>query len=96
MLGGVFKEVYRGHGIYWHGRNGYGDETNAWTDTIAQYRAKIDARIAAEDESRPAHLKYWDTLGDEERRKWRRLCQTTELSASELAYTNRKAETHDV
>lgn len=89
MLNGVFKGLYRGHGIYWHGRNGYGDETNAWVNTMAEARARIDARLAVEEAARPDHLKYWDTLTEDVRRKWRHLCQTTELSAAELAYTNR-------
>jgi hypothetical protein len=90
MMNGIFKELYRGHGIYWFGRQGYGDETNPMARTIGEVRARIDAKIAADDAARPAHLLYWDTLPHEERNKWRRACQTTELSASELAYTNRK------
>ena len=86
-----FKGLYRGYGIYWHGPiDGYGDETNGWTRTIAEYRAKIDRMIAKAEAARPDHEKYWDTLTSEQRRHWRLLSQTTELSASELAYTNRK------
>ena len=88
-MNGVFKGLYRGHGIYWFGRHGYGDETNPIANTMAEMRARIDAKLATEDAARPDHLKYWDTLSTAERDKWRRLCQTTELSAPELAYTNR-------
>ncbi len=80
MLNGVFKGLYRGHGIYWFGSEGYGDETNPTCDTMAEMRAKIDAKIKAEDDARPAHLKHWDTLSEDERRRWRKACQTTELS----------------
>lgn len=86
-----FKGLYRGHGVYWHRsrwQDGYGDETNAWCDTVAEYHAKIDAEIAADDAARAPHLVYWDTLDEDARRKWRKACQCTELSASELAYTN--------
>ncbi len=89
MMSGVFKHLHRGYGVYWFGREGYGDETNPRYRTVAEMHAAIDAKIAAEDAARPAHLLYWDTLADGERRKWRQLCQTTELSASQLAYTNR-------
>jgi len=41
MLSAVFKGLYRGQGIYWHGADGYGDETKV-LGTIADCRAAID------------------------------------------------------
>src|SRR5262245_56165758 len=35
---------------------------------------------------------YWDTLSVFEQQRWARLSQTTELSAIDLAYTNRKGD----
>lgn len=90
----VFKKLYRGVGIYWHGfvghAGGYGDETHASFATMQDMQDAIDNACEANDAQRQDHLRYWDTLGHAEREKWRRLCQTTELSASELAWTNRK------
>ena len=92
MKNPIYKETYRGHGIYWHGKGyGYGDETQAGRPTIASCRAMIDAIIAEELAKRPDHLKYWDTVPPQERERWRKLCIQSELSASELAYTNRQA-----
>lgn len=89
MKNPIHKETYNGQGIYWHGRNYYGDETNIVGNSIAEVRAWIDRKLAKEKEDRPEHLKHWDTLNHDERNRWRRLSQTTELSAPELAYTNR-------
>lgn len=91
---GIFKGLYKGNGIYWHGKHGYGDETVAYTRTIGEYRQRIDTRIQREIELRPDHEKYWDTLTHEERTKWRNLiwdevANPEQLSASELAYTHR-------
>ena len=90
MRNPIYKETYRGYGIYWHGVHiGYGDETKPLYCTIQEYKAAIDSHISQGQEARPAHLKYWDTLPHNDRQKWRKLCQTTELSAPELAYTNK-------
>ena len=50
MLSAVFKGLYRGHGIYWHGARGYGDETNAKCDTIAECRERIDCLIKTQEQ----------------------------------------------
>ncbi len=89
MLNGIFKGLYKNHGVYWFGKHGYGDETNPQYKTIKEMRLAIDAKLQAEQAARPEHLKYWDTLNEDERRKWRKACQTTELSAAQLAYTNK-------
>ena len=91
----IFKGLYRGNGIYWHGKHGYGDETTAYTHTMAEYKARIDARIQRDLESRPDCDKYWDTLSHEERTLWRRhvwdgAINPAQLSASELAYNAHK------
>lgn len=85
----VFKGLYRGYGIYWHGGKNYGDETQVLATSIRAMQEKIDAHVAALEAQKTPEEKYWDSLTSEERTHWRRLCQTTELSASELAYTNR-------
>ena len=82
----IFKELYKGRGIYWHGKAGYGDETNPLYRTMKECKQAID-RLEQEEEARKSpELKYWDTLSSNERDKWRRACITTELSAAELAY----------
>lgn len=85
----IHKQTYKGRGIYWHGKAGYGDETTPLYHTIGECREAIDRLEAEELANRPPELKYWDTLTPDERDKWRRLCIATELSAAELAYTNR-------
>jgi len=50
MLSAIFKGLYRGHGIYWHGAAGYGDEANA-IGTLADCHAAID-RLEAQQEQR--------------------------------------------
>lgn len=90
----IFKGLYKGNGIYWHGKHGYGDETIAYTRTIAEYKAKIDARIQKDLEIRPDHEKYWDTLSHQDRTLWRNRVwdesiNPDQLSASELAYFNK-------
>lgn len=57
----IYKETYKGRGIYWHGKAGYGDETNPLYRTIAECRAAIDKIEQRERENRPPELKYWDT-----------------------------------
>jgi hypothetical protein len=96
----IFKELYKGHGVYWHGKHGYGDETNAYTRTLAEYRTKIDAKLDRERAARPDDEKYWDTLTAEERTHWRKLIwdeaqNPLNLSASELAYTHHLATKGD-
>lgn len=85
----VFKETYKGHGIYWH-RPYYGDETQVISRTIQGCKRRIDSAIDSELAVRPDHLKYWDTVPHEDREQWRKLSIASELSASELAYTNRR------
>lgn len=92
MLSGIFKELYRGSGIYWFGKHGYGDETNPMFRTIGEMRAAIDASIAKqlareEEEMTPAD-KYWNTLNADQRHQWRRKANAaqTELRVSEFAY----------
>lgn len=86
-MGAIFKETYRGNGIYYHfATKMYGDETNPLYRTVALCKAAIDARIAESEANRPAHEKHWDTLSHDERQKWRRLSYSSELSASELAF----------
>lgn len=89
MKNPVWKQTYKGRGIYWHGGKKYGDEIGVYGQSISECRTLIDTLERAELESRPDHLKYWDTLSHEERERWRRLCIASELSASELAYSNR-------
>lgn len=89
MSYGIYKVTYRGRAIYWHPGHGYGDETLVIAPTLAECRAKIDESLERAERERPDHLKYWDTLSPNERTKWRKLCIASELSASELAYTNR-------
>ena len=60
----IFKGLYKGNGIYWHGKHGYGDETIAYARTIAEYKAKIDARIKNDLEARPAHEKWRTSIGE--------------------------------
>lgn len=45
-MSGIFKELYRNHGIYWHGRDGYGDETRGYGDTLSDAKHAIDNIIA--------------------------------------------------
>jgi hypothetical protein len=47
-MSGVFKGLYRGHGVYWHGRDGYGDESGAF-GTLDDCHAAIDRLIAARE-----------------------------------------------
>lgn len=84
----IFKGLYRGHGIYRHGDSGYGDETNALCKTVAVYKARIDRKLQEEEASKPACLRYWNTLPHGERERWRKLSIGSELSAPELAYAN--------
>jgi len=90
----LFKEKYRGRGLWWHGGNKYGDETNVYAASLKEARSKIDRQCALDDAARPAHEKYWDTVAPNDREKWRKLCQTSELSASELAWSNRPTITN--
>lgn len=92
MKNPIWKQTYKGRGIYWHGGSNYGDETGVYGKTIAECKRLIDKLELELQESRPDHLKYWDTLSHEDREKWRRLSISSELSASELAYTNSLAE----
>ena len=48
-MSAIFKSVYRNYGIYWHGKHGYGDETSAWCDTMAEYCKRIDTLILARE-----------------------------------------------
>lgn len=89
MKNAIFKGLYRGHGIYWHGTSGFGDETNPICKTMTEYKVRIDRKLEEEEARRPAHLKYWDTLSSQERARWRKLSISSELAASELAYSNR-------
>ncbi len=89
MLNSIYKRTYRGRGIYWHPGQGYGDETQCIARTMQECRNMIDAAIATAEASRPDHLKFWDGLSHQEREKWRKLSIATELSAPELAFTNR-------
>lgn len=68
----VFKSLYRGRGIYWHGRDGYGDETNGGHATVASVKSAIDAIADAEDARRSAIDVYWDALSPEARGAMRR------------------------
>lgn len=88
MLSGVFKEVYRGHGIYWFGKHGFGDETNPAYSTQNEMRRAIDAHLAAESAKPvPAHEAYWASLSESDKRKWRQSMDWgSELSVSEQAY----------
>ena len=91
MLNGIFKGLYRGHGIYWFGQHGYGDETNPQYETLGAMRQAIDAKIA-EEASRPvpAHESYWASLSESTRREWRRKMDwDSGLSVSEQAYAAR-------
>jgi len=47
----IFKQAYRGQGIYWFGGSNYGDETVIWASSIRACRDKIDARLKAQDEA---------------------------------------------
>lgn len=93
----AFKGLYRGHGIYWHGRHGYGDETKAICRTMAEYKAKIDTYVAAElakqqaEDDKPEN-RHWRTLSDAEKRHWRHKCFETDMTASQLAYAARPVE----
>lgn len=73
MFSSIFKEVYRGSGIYWHPRaRCYGDETNpCYGARIADARAAIDAQIAKVEAAAPPEDKFWATLTREERTRWR-------------------------
>ncbi len=86
MRNAIFKQVYRGNGIYWYPPNMFGDETIATHRTIAQVKSAIDAKLAKEESEKPDHLKYWDTLTHEQRNHWRKQTAQSELSASELAF----------
>lgn len=91
---GIFKGLYKGNGIYWHGKHGYGDETIAYTRTISEYKRCIDDRLQRERDARPDYEKYWDTLSHETRTYWRsriwdESLNPEQLSASELAYVNK-------
>lgn len=88
MRNPVWKLTYKGRGIYWHGDNNYGDETRIYAHSVRECKELIDNLLQAEMDSRPEHMKYWDTLTHEQREQWRKLSIASELSASELAYTN--------
>ena len=85
----IFKQNYRGYGIYWHGDSNYGDETNIHSRSLMEARQKIDLYLQKQEENKPDHLKYWDMLTHEQRTHWRKACMETNYSASELAYQNR-------
>lgn len=90
----IFKGLYKGNGIYWHGKYGYGDETTAYTRTMSEYKTRIDAKIQQELDAREDHEKYWDTLSHNERTQWRKkiwdeALNPNQLSASELAFLNK-------
>lgn len=55
-MSAIFKETYRGYGIYWHGADGYGDETNAWGNTVAQCRQRIDSLLVKQEQA--ARLRF--------------------------------------
>jgi len=94
MKNPVFRGVHRGHGIYHHGKYGYGDETQTPHNSIHsihQYKQHLDDHMAKEHEARPAHEKYWDTVPHKDRQHWRNMTQHVDASASELAYAHHQA-----
>ena len=48
-MSAIFKGLYRGYGVYWHGADGYGDETNA-IGTLADCHARIDRLIISQEQ----------------------------------------------
>ena len=85
----VWKQTYKGRGIYWHGKNRYGDETGVYAKSIKECCQLIDRLEKQQETLKSPALKYWDTLPHDMRERWRRLSIATELSAPELAYTNK-------
>lgn len=83
----IWKETYRGRAIYWHGRRGYGDETNALYRTLRECRAAIDEQNRAI--LRGGVEEFWDSLTPKERDYWRGRCWNTELTAPQLAFSAR-------
>jgi len=71
----VFKTLYRGRGIYWHGKRGYGDETTPVADTLAGAKAVIDRNALKAEAVRVASLppedRHWESLPIETRRALR-------------------------
>ena len=94
MFNPVWKLTYKSRGIYWHGGRNYGDETGVYAHSIKECKELIDKLLQSESDNRPEHMKYWDTLTHEQRERWRKLSIASELSASELAYTNSLATTN--
>jgi hypothetical protein len=91
MLSAIWKETYRNHGIYWHGRQGYGDETIPMFRTMAEMRQAIDARIAVEA-AKPLspHEAYWGGLTASQQRWWRQnMNWDSDLTVAEQAYAAR-------
>lgn len=90
----IWKETYRGRAIYWHGKRGYGDETNYGFLTIKACRDYIDA-ILAEAAALTDADRYFVTLTPDEREAARRAyCRdaaTFEAYASvaEFAFANK-------
>lgn len=94
MKNPVFRGLHRGHGIYHHGKYGYGDETRTPDNSIhsiRQYKQHLDDHMAKEQEARPAHEKHWDTVSHKDRQNWRKMTQHVDASASELAYAHHQA-----
>lgn len=93
MSSSIFKEVYRGQGIYWHNSRwqyGYGDETNAWSDTLQSERRRIDDQIAC-GPPRQLHEQWWDSLSADERHAIRRQANDSRddfESVSQWGYDN--------
>jgi hypothetical protein len=90
MKNPIYKETYRGHGIYWHGGNSYGDETIVTSNSIAGCRTYIDTWLVKVEAGKNPVQRYWDTLSHVERQKYRRACQYTDQTAAEMAYTSRE------
>lgn len=71
----IFKGLYRNKGIYWHGADGYGDETNVVAKTMAECKKIIDKQIEDEIsriEARKSDAdRYFESFTIEERRKMR-------------------------
>ncbi len=92
-----FKELYKGHGIYHHGKFGYGDESRTPNNTIHsihQYRQHIEDHITKQQEARPSHEKHWDKVSQHERDYWRHQAYHNDASASELAYAHHQSLKH--
>lgn len=67
----LFKGLYRGRGVYWHGALGWGDESKASFRTRAEMHAAIDAEDIRQVVLRAPQVKYWNSLTAEERAAWR-------------------------